>query len=306
MACIGDQADVPAFSRLLVTTDFSDGSQTAVTLGIRLAAPNAALHVLHVMPDAEMHIPLLLPTKHELKKLKKEADHRRKDTEKRLTEFVAALGGGSATWEIQTGSMAAAVMRTVEAFGPDLVTVGAKGLADRQGEHAGGTARAVLRSAHASVLVGRGRIPPPEERALRIGVATDLHEPSHKAGGVAAGLAKRLEARLTVIHIADQKLWVEILSDSIHGDDGPTTWSEIQARMRKGLHDFNQTILGGEATEELVTGNPRTEIGSTAERLGLDLLVLGTQGPRTAGTAQLGSVAVETAAMAPISVLLVR
>lgn len=305
----GDDNEGPTeFRRILVTTDFSDGSQTAASLGIHLAADDANVHVLHARPNADSHLPLLMPSKWELRKLKKQAEKREEEVRKRLDEFAERLGRRNTTSEVRRGSVAHTLTEAMETFDPDLVTVGARGLADRKGEEAGSTTRSVIRSSHASILVGRGALPKWDKRRLRIGVATDLHETSRHAGQVAAVLAKRLNAELHVVHIADAKLWIDILSESIHGeDDGEEmTWSHIQDRVRKSLHGFNVDVLGGQAEEVLLTGNPRAELGEAAERLDLDLLVLGTQGPRTAGTVRLGSVAVETAATAPASVLLVQ
>lgn len=124
---------------------------------------------------------------------------------------------------------------------------------------------------------------------------------SEDAASQAAGLAKALGARLHVVSVVTQRATTQV-----HG--GGESWvytsrDEAQQRMstlRVALGD------GFELTTGLVEGSdPAKALCSEAERLGADLIVVGSV--RTQGVGRvLGSVATDVIRRAPCSVLVAK
>ncbi len=133
--------------------------------------------------------------------------------------------------------------------------------------------------------------------------AIDFGDASLKALETAADMARAMGARLVVLNVRDTPADIIPLDD--HG--------YAERCIRDLFNDRLNTVLCGPAGDsclapevEVRDGVPADEIVNAAERLGADLIVMGTHGRRGLSRAVLGSVAEKVLRRAPCPVLTVR
>lgn len=139
----------------------------------------------------------------------------------------------------------------------------------------------------------------------RICCAVDFADPSRVAMGVAADLAKRFEAELTLVHVLVPPLPAE--SDVLVSSRGllaveAKANEELLARWRA---DAEQRA-GRPARSRLLSGDAAAEIVRHAREERCELVVVGTHGRTGIARLALGSVAERVARQAPCAVLVVR
>jgi nucleotide-binding universal stress UspA family protein len=119
-------------------------------------------------------------------------------------------------------------------------------------------------------------------------IATDFSEASQHALLHALAMAKRYDARLTVLHVAPPEAQTPIPMEPVpvELDWQKKRGAQSLARLEgfEALHMFPHEMV-------LKQGNPWPEIRDLIERRGIDLIVLGTHGRGLIGTLLLGSVA---------------
>jgi len=133
-------------------------------------------------------------------------------------------------------------------------------------------------------------------------VATDFSEVSQHALLHGLVMAKRFDARLTVVHVAPPEAQVPIPMEPVPVE---MDWQKKRAAERlarlegfEALHMYpHQTLLK--------QGSPWPEISGLIEERGIDLIVLGTHGRGLLGTLFLGSVAEQVLRHATCPVLAV-
>jgi nucleotide-binding universal stress UspA family protein len=128
-------------------------------------------------------------------------------------------------------------------------------------------------------------------------LATDLTEASAAATGRAVDLARRLGARLLVVHVI--------------GGHGPLSRSPGADERRARTEEANLVAEraradGADASFLVWEGEPGDGILAAAEAEGADLIVVGTHDRGSVGRAILGSVSDEVVHRSTIPVLLVR
>jgi nucleotide-binding universal stress UspA family protein len=126
-------------------------------------------------------------------------------------------------------------------------------------------------------------------------VATDFNAASAHALRVAADLASRLGARLSVVHV---------VAPAPYPYPIPPPEGE-RAAARAQLEDLAES-LGPDVVPVLRDGQPAVEIADAAAELGADLVVIGSHGRRGAARALLGSVAEKVVRLSPAPVLTVH
>jgi nucleotide-binding universal stress UspA family protein len=133
-------------------------------------------------------------------------------------------------------------------------------------------------------------------------IATDFSEVSQHALLHALAMAKRYDAKLTVVHVAPPEAQTPIPMEPVPVELG---WqrkrgAENLARLEgfEGLHMFPHKMV-------LKQGSPWPEIRDLIEQSGIDLIVLGTHGRGVIGTLVLGSVAEQVVRHASCPVLTV-
>ncbi len=134
--------------------------------------------------------------------------------------------------------------------------------------------------------------------------AIDFSEHSRSAFERALDLAARLDAGLTLLHVA---------APSFPGADVVFPRAEPPASLADGpifarldaWREEAERALGRGVRVELLTGNPAREIARFSHH-GVDLLVVGTRGPTGLGRLLLGSVAERVVRDATCPVLVVH
>ena len=144
--------------------------------------------------------------------------------------------------------------------------------------------------------------------AQRFLVPIDFSEYANQALEYAIGLASKLEARLTLLHVMQSPPW--------GGVDGDVTLpyaysqyiqdleAEVAHSMQACLKRVTRAGLEGEVA--VVPGVPFQEILETAKMQKVDLIVMGTHGRTGLQHVLLGSVAEKVVRLAPCPVLVVR
>jgi nucleotide-binding universal stress UspA family protein len=129
-------------------------------------------------------------------------------------------------------------------------------------------------------------------------VATDFSEHAAHAFDVAIGIARKLDARVTLMH-------AYYLPPVAY--DGGLTWP-IEDLSSLAKKDFERVVSEAkqafpqlESTFE--SGYPSETIIATAERVGADMIVIGTHGRRGLPRMLLGSVAEKVVRTSPLPVL---
>jgi len=162
-----------------------------------------------------------------------------------------------------------------------------------------------VRHAHGSVLVAR------ETSAPGVVVAaTDLSEASLPVVEAAARAAERRNARLVVVTAVD---WSYAAWGSIAGAPFGATPvvppPEVQEQMRSAMRETMQRELErvkATGETEVIDGSPASAVTEYAEKLGAELIVVGTHGRTGFSRLALGSVAEHVVRSAGCPVLVVR
>jgi nucleotide-binding universal stress UspA family protein len=139
----------------------------------------------------------------------------------------------------------------------------------------------------------------------RILVAIDFSPHSDRALEYAIGLAKRLGAKLDLIHAYHVALPIGPPNQVAVP---PQFWSDVRNAAERRLQEELQKVkaAGLEAEAHLTPMPPTPAIVDTAEEIGADLIVMGTRGHTGLKHVLLGSVAERTLRMAHCAVLTIR
>ena len=134
-------------------------------------------------------------------------------------------------------------------------------------------------------------------------VPTDFSDPAVSAVEYAAFLARRLDARVTLLHA------MELMPRD--GEMQPVVRAgqeESERLARRGLEELHATLLEGVRTHARIatSGGPAAAILNTSRAAAADLIVMGTRGHSRLETALLGSVAAAVIRESDVPVLTVR
>lgn len=134
-------------------------------------------------------------------------------------------------------------------------------------------------------------------------VAVEQSEFSAKALDYAVGLAKKENAELTALTVAEALAGTEeVFPDSFIEE-------KLMEQAKATAENARQYAKGKGVTLRVITessASPAESILDTATKLGADLVVLGSRGKKGIARFLLGSVASKVAAHASCSVLIVR
>jgi nucleotide-binding universal stress UspA family protein len=134
---------------------------------------------------------------------------------------------------------------------------------------------------------------------------TDFSETSAKAFAVAKGLAAKFGARITVIHVEDDRvspLLVEYMAVGLESIRQPLVES-----AKRQLAEFVEKHLGGggDVDLEVSLGVPHVEIVRLAAERNVDVIVMATHGRGFISHAMMGSTTERVLRRAPCPVLVV-
>lgn len=287
---------------ILLATDFSKPGKLVIPYAFKLALVlNLRLTILHVVkapPGFEQWSPA---AHRSLQSLKTKA----------LLELgrvvrLANENGLMADHRLQVGIPQDSILEGAHSSDIALIAMGTHGKTGLDRFRLGSVAESILRQApcpvltvHASVT-SRTSVNPSRMSLSRLLVATDFSVSSKAALRTAVVLAKRLNARVVLVHAAEP-------SGSLQS--GPLRIDEFS---RKRYARQLQRIISASRADEVstdevvITGNPVEVILGQAKHQKVDLIIVGTHGRRGMKRHMLGSVAEGVVRGAACPVLVVR
>jgi nucleotide-binding universal stress UspA family protein len=287
---------------ILCPVDFSEPSRHALRWAAAFAGRfQGRLIVLSVVD------PLLA----EAARIRLGQDLAKAEIEPALREFVAATvpKGTGASAEIvfrtRIGDPAAVIGEAAAADGIDTIVMGTQGLGGLRKWLLGSTTERVLRRTHVPVLAipSGGEDPGAGDQAeiARILAATDLSESSEAAIRYASELARRLSATLTLAHAVEPLIVPEQWRSLVEQSDEARI-----ADARARLNALAERFCASQPPDFVVAvGHPADVIGSTAQNLLADLIVMGLAASQRHFAARPGSIAYRVLCSATVPVLVV-
>jgi nucleotide-binding universal stress UspA family protein len=144
--------------------------------------------------------------------------------------------------------------------------------------------------------------------AQRFLVPLDFSEDANQALAYAIGLASKLGARVTLLHVLQSPPWggvdMDVTLPYAYSRFIQHLEAEVAHRMQACLERVTAGGLEGEVV--VVQGVPFQKILETAKNQQVDLIIMGTHGRTGLQHVLLGSVAEKVVHLAPCPVLVVR
>lgn len=136
-------------------------------------------------------------------------------------------------------------------------------------------------------------------QTARIVCGTDLSSGAARAADVAAGLARRLQAPLSLVCVCEP---------AAAGGTAAKLRTQVLTLDREALHREAERLRasGAVVEEEMLSGFPDQELVTLAGQPGVKLVVVASHGHRALARWWLGSVAERTAEAAPVPTLVIR
>ncbi len=131
-------------------------------------------------------------------------------------------------------------------------------------------------------------------------VPTDFGDASQRARDIALELARRFDARVTLLHV-----WM--VPSPVYGEGLSWPTADLEAASRRALDGELAAAVKvyGPTKAELRVGVAWERILDSVKDLGADLVVMGTHGRRGLSRLVLGSVAEKVVRLSPVPVLTV-
>jgi len=288
--------------RILVPTDFSDGSDHALTLARSLARRfQAELHLLHVrqIPDDPGLDSDLLD---EVERLLKPGDTR---AAKLLDQLSGDEGALRCEGHVESrDSVPSAIVEMVGSLGCDLVVMGTHGRRGFKHLLMGSVAEKVMRLSPVPVLTTRESSERHDRAPESILVGLDFSQHSLQAVRSAATWARALRAEVTLLHSIQPLVYHEAYAlEDYHGD----VWERVIRRCYDSLEEVAGKHLSGLSySTAVVQSHADQGITRCALEQKCDLVVLATRGLSGLEHAIVGSVAERVVRSSPAPVLTVR
>ena len=284
---------------VLVGTDFSTGSRSAIRLAAAIARAHGSrlviAHVVHTDPAGDYVVRRKDVTGDDLR-----VEGARARLE-RLAKPIRASGLAVET-VVTTGKPYADLLGVAERFKADLLVVGTRGLGRVQRFLLGSTAERLVRAAPMPVLVAKGTAKATPIRRIYVGV--DFSAGSKRALETAVGLAKPLEAQVTAVHAID----FGSLSDQMSA--APDRRRLTRRAAEAELAEFVLKRFPGNGTaapKVRVVESPADEsLALAAVRQKVDLIVLGSVGRSGVDALLIGNTAERVLRRSSLPVLVVK
>jgi nucleotide-binding universal stress UspA family protein len=272
---------------VLVPTDFSLPSGHAVNHGVEVARRfRARLTLLHVLePEGERWTP--------------EAE-RGADAARRLGDLLSPEDQDDLDLHVavRNGNARKEIAAAVEELRPDVVVLGTHGRKRLGRLIIGSTTESLLRKLHVPVLTVNHVTRPMAFK--RILFATDCSDCSLQGFGIAAGLARRLQAELVAVHAVHL-----VTAPSVEHEILPETRATLleNARRELAMLTTEGKRHGVKVRAMLAEGRPATQILKAAEESGADLILLPLESKGAVERALMGTTAEQIVREATIPVL---
>jgi len=291
---------------ILVATDFSPIAGNALDTAVRIArATGAKVTLAHVVPSqVVIHAGLPVGIRSEVVRLSREMLARdRRRLERLIT--AARKAGVRADGAMHEGDPPDELLRIVEETKPDAIVIGTHGRGGAAHLLLGSVAEKVVRLAKCPVLVVKKKKAPRRGPVL---VALDDSPMAAAVAAAASAIAKRLRARLQIVHAIPG---TETMPEPFMAGLGMRAWREIAAiGRRRAAEEIGRTLARAKVKVApkdvwIREGRPQDVIVDAARRARPMLLVAGTHGRRGLSRVFLGSVAeaIVRHAQAPVLVV---
>lgn len=284
---------------IIVATDFSELSDTAVRSAARLARGHeATIHVLHVV-----RLPFVQTT-YDVNVPQSVWEGLRDEIRVQMDAVCERLAAEGVTRierliseNLQPAEFIEQHARSLEADLVVLATHGRQGLA-----HAflGSIAEKTLRTCPSPVLVVKQE-GIPEQGLRRILVASDFSEHSNHAQALAVSLARSSGASIDLLHVLEEAPEYAIRVAPEIAEFEAQARAQSMERLEAAGAELEKTGLS--VRTHLEKGYPPDLISRQAASSESDLIVMGTHGHRGFDRLALGSIAERTIRLAPCSVL---
>ncbi len=281
-------ADSP-IGNIIVSTDFSASSETALLFALGIARRNnAKVWIVHVVGD----------TFFSEETQQRAVTDAWREGQRQLTDYFIAgrLDGIEHKLLVETGSVTDVLMKEVKKHHAEILVIGTKGRSRISKLFMGSIAESVFRQAPCPVMtVGPGTVAKdvPAEGPRRILFCTGFSMHSHAAGQLAVRMAARQEAELILLHVGPDPL-TGLRDDYVHN---------AEKRLRETvppdikLPSVEPMVRFGVAAEQIL---------AVAKELKPDLIVLGVRQPEGFGRRLRWATAYEVASNAKCPVITVR
>lgn len=292
-----------AYRHVLAATDLDQAGDAALAFGDRIArAAHAALGVVTVVTPGSFADVATFDTRAEDRK---ELDHRRALVEERVHAVTGRERHAFACFT-EMGDAADAIAGRAEAWGADLLIVGARPHSLLARALLGSVALSLIRNAPCDVLVARGA-----PSAGPIVAACDLAASTSDVLEVAARWSKLLGEPVVATHATELGLSdAAALATAVFSGVVPTTHTGDELRAVKaaavGALEASMAAASLEGRTSVDAGSPADVVLGAATAHKASLIVTGTRRLPAPARWVLGSVAERLAREAPSSVLIAR
>lgn len=209
----------------------------------------------------------------------------------RLEQLQSLLSGPGVDTAVRVGRPAEELAAAARDSAADLVVVGRHGEREGVRHHLGSTAERLVRSSPVPVLLAPGLH---DHRPSRILVAIDDTDTTPRVMAAASTLAQRFDAHVTALHVVSSAVLSHVLSMAAASGEGEMSPREVQDEFRLDTDRWMQGLVEAgvpqmRADSEVAFGSAGREILAAAERLGCNLIVIGSRGAGAVRRALLGS-----------------
>ena len=295
------------YQKILVSTDFSLCSKAALDQAVSLARQTGAKIVLaHTLPDLRQLV-TTLPVEARRDFFYGDGDlfdkEVRRESDAKLRQVIADLDAPDLdiTFETLLGTPYLELTHAVQQEGYDLVLAGTRGLSQWEQLFVGSTARRLVRNCPSSVwIVKAGHQGVPKV----VLAATDFSDSSLKAVREGLRVAQLSRSHFHLLHVIEE-LDEELIKRSPHGSP---MRKDINNYSRQRLQSFVQLLETDpdKVHLHLSLGTAWQEIARTAQKLGADLVVIGTLGRTGVSRMLIGNTAEKVLDTCDSSILTVK
>ncbi|MBK9975602.1 MAG: universal stress protein [Planctomycetes bacterium] len=292
------------FSHIVVPTDFSDTSETAIQAACDLGAYyRSSIDLVNVV-DSTVYAYAGYP----FASLSQELSDSATDALKKL-KLPASAKGLNVGRYVLSGTPAREITDYAKRSKADLIAIGTHGHGAVARFLLGSVADKVLHEAKCPVLVtkrSKGVIKHPKKKTKlfqRILFPTDFSDTARKALARAVALTEDFDAELYVLHVVDDTL----ISTHVQKER-----ELVLKELRTHALEQMKSELPAELLQNFGTigavkrGEPGKQVAAYAETHDCDLIVMGSHGRTGVSRALLGSVADKVVRMAKCAVLIER
>jgi nucleotide-binding universal stress UspA family protein len=296
-------------TKILVPTDFSDASRRAFEQAVALASGHdITIHLLHRMPSP---IPLFSPTPGvgggsyaEIGRLLEDyTKELKRDAEEKLAQMASGTPKGVSVVSSLSDSMEPheAVLRKAKELEADLIAMGTHGRQGLDKLLMGSVAARVLHHAETHVMLLRA------DSALfgadsrgPVLVPVDFSDYSHRALAFARLIASSYGCSIHLLHV------VELLQTPLKPAGLTSRFEEEPGLKDKYLEALKDMLGDTEGEVTVAEGSIAGEILWSREKLGAELVVMGSRGLSGLAHLLIGSVAEKVARFSEVPVIVVK